>query len=112
MPCRAHDVSGWKPTTARWKRALPFKQKPEIIQREHAGEVVFTEDVFGKGALLLLKLSNFFFDALLHEQTVGDHVARLADAMGAVDGLGFDGGIPPRIVEHDVARRGEVETEP
>jgi hypothetical protein len=29
--------------------------------------------------------------------------------MGAVDGLGFDGGIPPGIVEDDVAGGGQVQ---
>jgi hypothetical protein len=29
-------------------------------------------------------------------------MARLADAVGAVDGLRFDGGIPPRIEQIDI----------
>src|SRR5690349_12725318 len=30
--------------------------------------------------------------------------------MRAVDGLSFDGGVPPRIVEHDVAGIGQIQT--
>ena len=37
--------------------------------------------------------------------------AGLADAVGAVDGLVFDGGIPPRIEEDDVAGGGEIQAE-
>ena len=33
----------------------------------------------------------------------------LADPVGAVDGLGFDGGVPPGIEENHVAGGGEVE---
>ena len=35
--------------------------------------------------------------------------ARLADAMGAVSGLGLGGGIPPRIEVHHSVGAGEVE---
>ena len=87
------------------------QQKPEVIQRQCAGEAFFAEDVGGESALAALELPDFLLDALFHQQAVGDDVAGLADAVGAVDGLVFDGGIPPRIVEHDVARGGEVQAE-
>ena len=34
----------------------------------------------------------------------------LADAVGAVDGLGFDGGVPPGIEEVDVIGGGEIQS--
>src|SRR5439155_7115120 len=42
-------------------------------------------------------------------RTVGDGRAFLADAPGAVTGLVFDRGVPPTVVQHDVAGRGQVE---
>ena len=40
--------------------------------------------------------------------TVGVDGLGLADAMAAVNGLRLDGGIPPRIVKHNVAGGGEI----
>jgi hypothetical protein len=60
-------------------------------------------------ALLLLQVPDLLLDRAGGDEAVGVDRAGLADAVGAVDGLGFDGGIPPRIVQHDVAGGGEVE---
>ena len=52
-------------------------------------------------------------DALLHgaarDESAGGDDAGLADAVGAVDGLGFDGGIPPGFDEDNVVGGGEVQ---
>ena len=56
-------------------------------------------------------MADFLLDRALHQQPVGIHRLALADAVRAVDGLVFHGGIPPRIEEHDVARGGEIQAE-
>ena len=43
------------------------------------------------------------------DQAIGIDRLGLADAMRAIDGLRFDGGIPPRIVEHHVAGGRQVQ---
>jgi hypothetical protein len=57
-----------------------------------------------------LQFPDFFFDGAGSDQPVSVYSTGLADAMGAVDGLRFDGGIPPWIVENDIAGGGEVES--
>jgi hypothetical protein len=60
-------------------------------------------------AFALLEFPDFFLDGAWGDEAVGVDGAGLADAMGAVDGLGFDGGVPPGVVEDDVAGGGEIE---
>jgi len=60
-------------------------------------------------ALRCLQLPDLLLDGAGGDEAVGVDGAGLADAMSAVNGLRFDGRIPPRIVEDDVAGRGEVE---
>ena len=59
----------------------------------------------------MLELQDFFLDGAFGDQAVGEDVAGLADAVGAVDGLGFDGGVPPGVEQEDVVGAGEVEAE-
>src|SRR5690606_7074684 len=54
-------------------------------------------------------LEDALFDGALDDEPIGGDGAGLADAVAAVDGLGFDGGVPPRVEEEDIARGGEVE---
>jgi hypothetical protein len=57
----------------------------------------------------LLEVPDFFFDGAGRDEAVSVDGAGLADAVGAVDGLRFDGGVPPGIVKNDVAGGGEIE---
>ena len=57
-----------------------------------------------------LEVEDFFFDGAGGDEFVGVDGSRLTDAVGAVDGLGFDGGVPPGVVKDDVAGGGEVES--
>lgn len=86
------------------------EEELEILEREGAGEVLLAEDVFREGAFLFLEAADFFLDAVFHQQTVGEDGLLLADAVGAVDRLSLDGGIPPRIEKHDIGGRGQVQT--
>ena len=57
----------------------------------------------------MLKQHDFFFNRVFSDHSIGHDGLRLADAVGAVDGLVLDGGIPPGVVEQDVACGGEIE---
>ena len=57
----------------------------------------------------LLQFPDFFLDRAGRDQPVGVHGLGLANAVRAIDGLRFDGGVPPRIVQHHVAGGGEIE---
>jgi len=58
-----------------------------------------------------LQRENLFLDSAARDELVTGDNPGLADAMGAVAGLVFDGGIPPRIEMDDGVRRSEVESD-
>jgi len=58
-----------------------------------------------------LQRENFFLDRPPRDELVAGDDTRLANAMRAVAGLIFHGGIPPRIKMNDGIRTGEVEAD-
>ena len=52
---------------------------------------------------------NPLLDGVLAEQLVDEDRLVLADAVGAVRGLGLGGGVPPRVVVDDGVGGGQVE---
>ena len=52
-------------------------------------------------ALGSLECANLLFDAVFDKQPVGDDRLLLPDAVGPVDGLIFNGWIPPGVVMND-----------
>ena len=85
------------------------EEEVEILECEGAGEVFLAKDVVGEGAFFLLEEADFFLDGAFDDESVGEDGLFLADAVSAVDRLGFDGGVPPRVKEDDIAGGGEVE---
>ena len=73
------------------------------------GDVGVGEDSCGELAFLLLEFVDAFFDGFLAEEFVDEDGFVLADAVGAVGGLGFGGGVPPGVVVDDGVGGGEVE---
>ena len=73
--------------------------------------VVGVDDRVGEVALGFLQLEHFFFDRVLGDQAIREDLAGLADAVGAVDGLRFDRGVPPGIEQEDVIGRGQIQAE-
>ena len=71
--------------------------------------VIRVDDRVGQVALALLQLQHLFLDRVLGDQAIGEDLAGLADAVGAVDRLRLDGRIPPRIEQEDVFGGGEVQ---
>ena len=68
------------------------------------------EDGVGEEGLLLLEAVNAVFDGVGAEEFVHEDGFGLADAIGAVGGLGFGGGVPPGVVVDDGVGGGEVES--
>ena len=58
-----------------------------------------------------MQLEDLFFDRVAGDEAVGDDRFLAADAVGAVDGLRFDGGVPPGVEQEDVVGVGEVQSE-
>ena len=84
----------------------------EFFAAEGADEgVVGGDDGVGELAFVLLEGDDFFFDRVLGDEAAGVDSPGLADAVGAVDGLLLDGGVPPGVEEEDVVGGGEVEAE-
>lgn len=86
------------------------KEEVDILGLEvegAAGTVI--EEGLDQFAFTFLELVHAFLDGADGEEAIDEHGFFLADAMGAVHGLGFDGGVPPGVVEDDGVGGGEVE---
>lgn len=77
---------------------------------ETSGEAFFAENIDDRLRLSLLQFPDLFFHGARRDEAVGIDRPSLADPMGTIDRLGFDGWVPPRIVKDDVTGSGEVET--
>src|SRR3954469_8735952 len=76
------------------------QQQLEVIRRELPQDaVLLADDGVGELALALLQLQDFLLDRVARDEAVREHVARLPDAVGPVDRLRFDRGVPPRVEE-------------
>lgn len=76
---------------------------------EFAGDVGVGEEVVGEFGFFLLEAVDAFFDGVEAEEFVDEDGFVLADAVGAVGGLGFGGGVPPGVVVDYGVCGGEVE---
>jgi energy-coupling factor transporter ATP-binding protein EcfA2 len=65
------------------------------------GDVGVGEEAGGELGFFLLELVDALFDGVLAEEFVDEDRFVLADAVGAVGGLGFGGGVPPGVVVDD-----------
>lgn len=91
------------------RNALVFREQIfQIGLREILREALFAENVGNGLGFALLEVPDFFFDGAGSDQAVGVHRLGLADTMRAVDRLGFNGRVPPWIVEDDVAGVGQI----
>jgi hypothetical protein len=64
------------------------------------------EVAVGELAFLGLELVDAFLDGALADELVDEDRLGLADAVGAVDGLGLGGGVPPRVVVDETVASG------
>ena len=66
----------------------------------------------GDFALGFLQLEDFLLDGVARNEAVREHMARLSDAVAAINRLGFHRGIPPRVQKEHVLGRGQIQSEP
>src|SRR5579859_5320854 len=73
-------------------RNTPLRQQQfQVVAAELADQAVIgADDRVGQVALGLLELEDLFFDRVLGDEAIGEDLAGLADAVGAVDGLSLD----------------------
>ena len=91
------------------RSTLLGQQQFDVFGGEVADEAVLpSDDGVGEVALSLLQLQNFFLDGVTGDEAVRKDLTRLPDAVGAVDCLGLDGGVPPGIEDEDIISSGEV----
>src|SRR5439155_25566181 len=81
------------------ERSVLGKQILQIRLRQTAREAFFAQHVGNRLSLALLQFPDLFLDRSWRNQPVGVDGLGLADAMRAINGLGFDSGVPPRIVQ-------------
>jgi len=75
----------------------------QVVRREIPQDaVVGRDDCLGQAALVILQLQDFFLDGIAGDETVGEDVPILPDAVRAIDGLCFDRRIPPGIEDENV----------
>ena len=86
-----------------------IQQRPDHFGAEFLGDVGVGEDAGGELAFLVLEFVDALFDGVLAEEFVDEDGLVLADAVGAVGGLGLGGGVPPGVVVDDGVGGGEVE---
>src|SRR5260221_4267681 len=82
-------------TPAPLRRLILAEQVFQVGLGKAAGEAFFAEHVGDGLGFALLQFPNFFLDGAGGDQPVGVDRAGLADAMVAVDGLGFHRRVPP-----------------
>ena len=72
----------------------------EFLSVRHVAQASY--EVVEKFALARLEVANPLLHGAAGYHAVDEHVAAPSDSVGAVDGLLFYGGVPPRVGEKDV----------
>src|SRR5689334_12064067 len=85
-------------------RALPvaLDQPHQLVRAELSGLLAAVEQCPRQALLLAVQLDDLLLDGVPGDQPVDRHAAVLANAVGAIGGLGFDRGIPPGIEVNDI----------
>src|SRR2546423_15499184 len=92
--------------------SLLRQQHLQVLRRELAQDAVFfRNDGVGEGAFVVLEEEDLFFDRVARDKAIREDAAGLTDAVGAIDGLRFGGGVPPWIEQEYILGGGEIETE-
>ena len=68
------------------------------------------KDTRDKVPFVGMQLQDLFFDRILGNQAIDGDGSRLADPVGTVRGLVFDGRVPPRIEMNHVVGPGQIQS--
>lgn len=88
------------------------QQRQQLLGGQSSGAVGVGEEAVGQVALAIVQRYDLLLDRIGHDQAVDRDRPRLADAVGAIRGLVFDGRVPPGVQVDDVVRGGQVQTGP
>jgi hypothetical protein len=86
--------------------SLGFYKAEEIFRSHFRTDIAPFEEASGKVALFLMQSDYFFLNGVLADQPIDGNRSGLADSMGSVGSLIFDGRIPPRVHMNDIIRGG------
>src|SRR5919109_5193719 len=93
-------------------RARLLDQPADVLGGEAAGEqVAVVHDPAEQGCLAARERDDLLLDRVAGDHPVDHHRARLADAVGAVDRLRLDRGVPPRVEQEAVVGLAQVQAE-
>src|SRR5881394_2951235 len=76
---------------------------------QRGSELLLPQRALNNFALLLLEGQNLLFHGAARDELVAGDDTGLADAVGAISGLVFDGGIPPWVEVNHGVRAGQVQ---
>lgn len=89
------------------------QQEVQIFGGQGAQDAgVGVHDGVGEASLGGLESEDLLLHRVLGHDAVGHDPPGLANAVGAVDGLGLDGRVPPGVEENHVVGCGEIEAQP
>src|SRR5271157_2024950 len=91
---------------------LLLEQIPKILEAQCPAERFFAQHVIGHVGLPNLQLTDFVLDRVADQQSIRKDSLCLADSMGAINGLIFDGRIPPWVKKDHVGCRLQIESGP
>lgn len=97
--------------TAPQRRLCLFDEGQHFLGGHLVAHVGAFEERVGQGAFGVVEAEDFLFDGVLGDEVIDGDLLLLADAVGAVGGLLFDGRIPPGVKVDDVVGPREVEAE-
>jgi hypothetical protein len=87
---------------------LLLEQIPKILKVQGPAERFFAQHVIGHVGLPNLQLTDFVLDRVADQQSIRKDGLCLADSMGPINGLIFDGWIPPWVKKDHVGCRLQI----
>lgn len=85
-------------------------QGDEFIGTESTCAIGAVEDSGDEFSFIFVEREDLLFDGIFGDQSVDGHGAELAESVGSVGGLVFDGWVPPGVHVDDVIGGREVES--
>src|SRR3981081_1601251 len=106
MPCALARTRQFVARGARehwmWRLLRVAEQEGQILTCERLrNRTIGLDNGPRKCGFPLGQRADLLLDRADRDHAIGRDRTRLPDAMGTIDRLAFDGGIPPRVVEHD-----------
>ena len=83
-------------------------QGDQFIGTEFSCAICSVEDSGDEFSFIFVEGEDLLFDGIFGDQSVNGHGAELAESVGSVGGLVFDGWVPPGVHVDDVIGGGEV----